>query len=280
MTGPVGPRRSGRVASGDAEVAGGRASGPAPRRVTREPRVRPASPPAPPRSSVTYRRRRLAAALVTLAVLVGFGFGIRVVLYDSGLLNVQDVQVTGITTITAADVRTAADVTTGAPLAGIDTASIAARVAALPAVASVSVGRSWPHTVAVAVAERVPVATVVTQRGIALVDRGGVVYPGTPPPGVPKLNFGAVGPDDPSTLAALAALAALPDVVRTQVRTVDATVAVGAPAQVTLGLADAKQVLWGASDRGEDKARVLVPLLTEPGHVYDVSSPDLPTIRR
>ena len=54
----------------------------------------------------------------------------------------------------------------------------------------------------------------------------------------------------------------------------------GAPAQVTLGLADSKQVVWGTSDRGEDKARVLVPLLTEPGHVYDVTSPDLPTIRR
>lgn len=272
MTRLVGPRRPGRDASGAAEVP--------PRRVTREPRVRPPRPPAPRRSPATYRRRRLAAALVALAALVGIGFGIRVTLYDSGLLNVEDIAVTGVSTITPADVRTAAAVTTGAPLAGVDTAAIAARVAALPAVATVTVGRSWPHTVAVTVTERVPVATVAAQRGTALVDRDGVVYPGTPPPGLPRLNFGAVGPDDPSTRAALAALAALPDAVRAQVQTVDATVTAGAPAQVTLGLSDAKQVVWGTSDRGEDKARVLVPLLTEPGHVYDVTSPDLPTIRR
>jgi cell division protein FtsQ len=247
------------------------------RRVTREPRPRP---PAPRRSPETYRRRRLAAALVALAVLVGIGFGIRVLLYDSGLLNVLDVQVTGVSTVKAEKVRQAADVTLGAPLAGIDTAAIAARVAALPTVATVSVGRSWPHTVGVAVTERVPVATVATQDGIGLVDRGGVVYPGTAPAGLPKLNFGAVGPDDPATRAALAALDALPAALRKQVQTVDATVAGGAPAQVTLGLAGAKQVLWGTSDRGADKARVLVPLLTEPGRVYDVSSPDLPTVRR
>ncbi len=257
------------------DPAGGGTSERPPRPVTREPR-----PPVPRRSPAIYRRRRLAAALVALAVLVGVGFGIRVTLYDSGLLGVRDVEVTGVTTIKPADVLAAAAVTTGAPLAGVDTAAIAARVAALPAVATVTVGRSWPHTVAVAVTERVPVATAVTQGGVVLVDRGGVVYPGAPPAGLPRLNFGAVGPDDPSTRAALAALAALPDTVRAQVLTVDATVTAGAPAQVTLGLADSRLVVWGTSDRGEDKARVVVPLLTEPGRVYDVTSPDLPTIRR
>jgi cell division protein FtsQ len=269
VTRPAAPRGSRRERSGPEAPE---------RRVTREPRVPRAKPPR--RSPATYRRRRLAAALVALTALVGIGFGVRVVLYDSGLLRVESVEVTGVTTITAADVRAAADVTTGAPLAGIDTAAIAARVAALPAVDTVAVGRSWPHTVAVAVVERVPVATVLAQRGTALVDRRGVVYAGTAPPGLPRLNFGAAGPDDPSTAAALAALAALPDAVRRQVLTIDATVAAGAPAQVTLGLAEARQVMWGTSDRGEDKARVLVPLLTEPGRVYDVSSPDLPTVRR
>ena len=33
-------------------------------------------------------------------------------------------------------------------------------------------------------------------------------------------------------------------------------------------------------DRAAEKAAVLVPLLTQPGRVFDVTSPDLPTIRR
>jgi cell division protein FtsQ len=242
-------------------------------------RRRARTPKAPPTSD-TYRRRRLAAVLVAVVLVVGAGFGIRVLLYDSGLANVQSVQVTGVATIKAADVLMAADVTTGVPLAGIDTSAIADRVAVLPAVATVSVGRNWPHTVAIAVTERVPVASVTTPKGVQLVDQGGVVYPGTAPPGLPKLGFGAVGPADLSTRAALTALAALPAAVRSQVQTVDATVTAGAPAQVTFGLTGDKQVLWGTSDRASEKAAVIVPLLTQPGSIYDVTSPDLPTIRR
>jgi len=232
-----------------------------------------------PPSSGIYRKRRLIAALAVVVVLVGIGFGIRALLY-SGLVDVQTVQVTGVAGVRAADVTQAAAVTTGSPLADVDTAAIAARVAALPAVANVSVGRRWPHTVTIAVTERVPVASVATARGVALVDRGGVVYPGTPPAGLPRLNFGTVGPVDPSTDAALTALTALPDAVRKQVQTVDVTVAGATPGQVTFGLGQNRQVLWGTAERSADKAAVVGPLLTQPGHIYDVTSPDLPTIRR
>ena len=46
------------------------------------------------------------------------------------------------------------------------------------------------------------------------------------------------------------------------------------------GLTGDRKVVWGTDDRAADKAAVLVPLLTQPGHVFDVTSPDLPTIRR
>lgn len=248
--------------------------GPRPQRRRPSPAARTPRP-----STGTYRRRRLIAGLVVVGMLVGIGFGVRALLY-SGLADVQDVQITGLATITSADVRRAAAVTTGGPLADVDTAAIAARVAALPSVATVSVGRSWPHTVTVAVVERVPVASVATPKGVALVDAGGVVYPGTPGPGLPRLTFGAVGPDDPATRAAVTALATLPEAVRKQVQTVSVAVTAGAPGQVTFGLTDDRQVLWGTVERAADKAAVIVPLLTEPGHVFDVTSPDLPTIRR
>jgi len=228
-----------------------------------------------------YRRRRLAGAVVVVMLLGALALVVRVVLYDSGLFQVQGVRVEGISMLPETDVVGAAAVPVGAPLASIDTAGIADRVAKLPAVALATVSRSWPHTVTVAVVERVPVATTATPAGVQLVDAGGVVYPGTPQPGLPRLVFGAVGPDDPSTRSALGALATLPPPIRSQVLTVDATVVgSGVPGQVTFGLTDNRQVVWGTDDRAAEKAAVLVPLLTQPGHVFDVTSPDLPTIRR
>jgi cell division protein FtsQ len=38
-------------------------------------------------------------------------------------------------------------------------------------------------------------------------------------------------------------------------------------------------VVWGTDDRTEEKAEKLAALLTQPGRTYDVSSPDLPTVK-
>lgn len=233
-----------------------------------------------PSSKARYRRRRLAALLIGLLLLVGLGLGGRVLLYDAGLFDVEAVAVTGLVTVPEADVLSAAAVPAGVPLAAIDTEAVATRVAALPPVESVHVGRSWPHTVAVTVTERTPVATVSTAQGPALVDRSGVVYRGVPAPGLPRLTT-TPRSGDPATLAAVAVLASLPDALRAQVETAGASVvAPGAPGQVTLRLADGNEVRWGTPERAEEKAAALTALLTQPGTVYDVTSPDLPTIRR
>jgi len=44
-------------------------------------------------------------------------------------------------------------------------------------------------------------------------------------------------------------------------------------------LNDGREVIWGTTDRTEEKALKLGALLTQPGHTYDVSSPDLPTVK-
>jgi cell division protein FtsQ len=242
----------------------------------------------PRRPAARYRRRRLAALLIGLLLLVGLGLTGRVLLYDVGFADVEDVQVTfenapatATGDVPVADVVNAAAIKVGAPLAAVDTGGVAARVARLPGVESVRVTRNWLHTVTIDVTPRVAVATVQTGLGQALVDRFGIVYPGTPAPGLPRFTFGAVGPADASTRAAITVLAAVPDALRSQVLTVDATdTAPEAPGQVTLGLTGERQVRWGSPDRSPEKAAVLMPLLTQPGHVFDVTSPDLPTIRR
>jgi cell division protein FtsQ len=44
-------------------------------------------------------------------------------------------------------------------------------------------------------------------------------------------------------------------------------------------LTDGRVVVWGTTDRTEEKALKLGALLTQPGQTYDVSSPDLPTVK-
>ncbi len=247
-------------------------------------------PAAPPRRAtvVQYRRRRLAAALIALVLVVGLGLTGRILLYDLQLADVEQVQVTGTATVAVKDVLDAAAVTPGAPLASVDLGAVAGRVARLPAVESARVGRSWPNTVAVDITERVPVAITRNEQGAALVDRSGVVYPGGSRPGLPTLTVPRVGTDDPATMAAVAVLAALPAQVRTQVLTVEVPAPRdGTPPdaagqlspQVTLELTEDREIRWGAAERAADKAAVLLPLLAQTGRRYDVSSPELPTIR-
>jgi cell division protein FtsQ len=249
-------------------------------------------PTGPLPAEVYRRRRRLGLVLLGLVLLVALGLTARVVLYDVGLLDVERVDV-AVTTPAGApvdggsallgeqQVRDAAAVPLGGPLVAVDTAAVADRLRALPAVVAVEVDRDWPHAVSVRVVQRAPVAAVQTATGPALVDATGAVFPGPATPGLPGLTVGTPGPADPATLAAVTVLAALPPSLHGQVLSAASAVpAGGGLAQVVLGLTDSREVHWGSSERSADKAAVLVPLLGQPGRIYDVTSPDLPTITR
>lgn len=228
-------------------------------------------------------RRRIAALVGAVLLLGGLAASTWALLYHSGIADVAGVEISGQSSIAEQDLLDAAAVPTGVPLAGIDTAAIAGRIARLPGVASVDVSRRWPDTVVITVVERVPVALATTDLGLTLVDDTGVGYRVAPDPAppLPRLGFGGIGPEDPATRSALAVLAALPAELRAQVQTVDVVPAPGvsAPA-VRLGLTDHREVVFGTAERAADKAAVLGPLLGQPGTVYDVTSPELPTIRR
>jgi cell division protein FtsQ len=229
------------------------------------------------RKYVLRRRLGLAGAvLVVLALLAG---GLWAALVFSGIARVESVQVSGALAVSQDQIVQAAAVETGVPLATLDTQAVARRVAEIPGVGSVSVGRGWPHTVEITVTERTPVALARSPLGLMLVDGSGVAYTRAPavPPVLPTFGFGAVGPDDPATKAALTVLDALPENLRGQVTTVD--VDSGPEPSVRFALGD-KHVFFGTPDRAADKVAVLVPLLTEPGSTYDVASPELPTITR
>src|SRR6202044_892023 len=112
--------------------------------------------------------------------------------------------------------------------------------------------------------------------GPHLFDRDGVDFAtAPPPPALPYIDVDNPGPTDPATKAALAVLTALRPEVVAQV----SRIAAPSVASITLTLADGRTVIWGTNERTEEKAQKLTALLTRPGRTYDVSSPDLPTVK-
>jgi cell division protein FtsQ len=224
------------------------------------------------------RRRLLALGLLLVPLAVGLVVGGHLVLMHAARFRVGQIEVTGASSVDPALIRAVSGVEIGEPLLGVRTDEVRQRVAAIPALAAVWVSRRWPSTLAVGVTERTPVALAASAAGPMLVDATGQAYQAapTPAPKLPRLAADRVAPDDPATRSGLAVLAALPAQVRDELQVVTA----GGPDDVNLMLAKGKQVRWGSPDRAPRKAAVLAALLTQPGTIYDVTAPDLPTIRR
>lgn len=233
------------------------------------------------------RRRRLARWwpwLVGLGLLVLIGLGLWVVAF-SALLDVRDVTVRGATSVPAGRVERAAGVRNGVPLARVDLDRVKANVLDLRAVRSARVERHWPHTLAVRITERVPVAALRDRGTYRLVDANGVAFRRVdqPPRDLPVVEVTAWGGSDrKATLhAAASAAAALPHRLADRIERVSAR----SPDSITLHLADDVRVMWGSAEKSARKAKVLAALLkhADDGEqdvsVYDVSVPELPTTR-
>jgi cell division protein FtsQ len=215
--------------------------------------------------------RRVAIGLGALAPLVLLGW----LLLSSPLLAVRTVSVTGTTRLTPAQVRAAADVVLGTPLARVDAGAVVRRVAALRPVDHVQVSRGWPRTLRIRIVERRPVAGIVEGRGVTLLDAAGVAFAPAAalPPGVVQLQVARPGPQDPTTRAALQVLGDLSQPMRARVRIVRAA----SPASVTLVLRDGRRVLWGGVGDTALKLQAAEALLKLPGSLYDVSRPEVVT---
>jgi cell division protein FtsQ len=197
-------------------------------------------------------------------------------LLGSSLIVVRSVTVTGDRTVPRAQVLRAADVKPGTPLARINTAVIARRVAQLTQVQSAQVSRHWPDSVTIAIRERTPaLAVAVPGRGYAVIDKFGVVlsYAAARPPGLTLLAGAASLASlrgDSAIRAAVTVLTQIPPQVRRLVR----SVAAPAPDDVTLNLRHGVTVVWGDTSRAAAKAAELAILMRTRATTYDVSDPD------
>ncbi|MFI0809884.1 cell division protein FtsQ/DivIB [Streptomyces echinatus] len=231
------------------------------------------------------RVRRIVILVVLVLLLGGGGFW---ALYGSQWLRVRHVSVSGTLVLTPAEVRRAAAVPVGAPMASVDTDAIEARLRRkLPRIDTVDVVRSWPHGIGLKVIERTPVLLVRKGGNFIEVDDDGVRFATVPqaPKGVPMLELSASrkGPGAASfrrfgtgrlVRAAVRVAGDLPPSVARTTRTVQ----VRSYDAISLQLGDGRTVAWGSGEDGRAKARALTALMkAAPGaRHFDVSVPTAP----
>ncbi|MGW0252562.1 cell division protein FtsQ/DivIB [Nocardia goodfellowii] len=191
-------------------------------------------------------------------------------------LSVRTVRIEGPGAVPEQAVREQLQIPAGRSMLRMDTTAMARRVAGIPKVHTARVQRMYPSTIKVTVTERVPVLYFDGPDGAHLVDGEGIEFAVEPTPiGVPKLITERPGGGDPVTAAAVGVLRVLPPALAVQVGEVVAR----SISDISLNLTDGRTVVWGGANDAERKAQVVLPLLTREGTVFDVSSPNLVTVK-
>jgi cell division protein FtsQ len=226
-----------------------------------------------------WARRWLAwRGLVALFVLLALVAGAVWLVFFSSVLAVSGATIEGNSVLDPREVRQAAALPAGEPLATVDLDAVAARIEGLAPVKSVDVSRAWPDKVRIAIRERVPVAVVEQDGAVRGLDREGVVFRDYPsaPRDLPLVRMSARTRADALAEAATvvgvlpADLAAKVDFV--EVETIDT---------IALKMHNGRTILWGSADDSVSKAKVVAVLLdaAPAADTYDVTVPGQPTTR-
>jgi len=235
---------------------------------------KPAAASRGPRRSRTAWRAALAGVLA-LAIIGAAAWA----LLGSNLLVVRHVEVSGNRLVPTAEIRAAARIRPGAPLATVNTGAAAHRVEQLAPVLSARVSRSWPDTIVISVTERRPELAVASAGGYQLIDLDGVTvrFATRRPAGMPVLTAPPpVLRGDPAVRVAVTVLMRLPRKLRSLVVSVSASAASG----VTLRLTGGISVAWGGPGDARQKAADLAVLMRTRARYIDVSDPNTVVTKR
>lgn len=205
--------------------------------------------------------------VVTVLVLVA---------YSTPVLGVRTVVVNGVAMDARQKVLDAAGVPMGTPMLQVDTSEVRDRLGSVPEVQSAKVSLSWPSTLRLDIVERQPAVFMLASNGIQLVDASGVSFATVPQPpeGIPELRVRGSAKPDVMARSASTVLTSLPPELRADVTTVVAD----SPYDIRVLLRGQREVRWGDVGDSGRKAAILRTLLTRPGHIYDVTAPELPTV--
>lgn len=224
-----------------------------------------------------WRRRwlKLKPVLVTTVCVVVLSLAVWLVWF-SPVLAVKSVVVAGADSLSSSEIRTAAAVEKGRPLARTDVAKIHDRVASLASVESAEVVRRWPDQIRITVVERTPIAVIDIGGKLRGLDKDGVVFSRyrKAPAGLPKV----VTPEG-TEASALREAARVVRSLPTRIAKATDHVEVTSVDEISLALSKGRTVEWGSSADSAQKAQVLLALLKHKATVYDVSVPGEPTTK-
>ncbi|WP_197085705.1 cell division protein FtsQ/DivIB [Corynebacterium comes] len=187
------------------------------------------------------------------------------------VMRVSGFEITGSTRMPEEQVVGATGVAEGDNLARVDASRAARGVAELPWVHSATVSRGWPGTLRVEIIERRAVLFTREADGEHLIDEDGVPFVID----VPSADSVEVTGDVDSFRGIADVVTALPEHVRLMVSSVDAA----GPHELTLHLDDGRTVYWGASESNHDKALAMQTVIQREGQHWNVSNPEMVTVR-
>ncbi len=238
------------------------------------------------------RGRRRLRILITTLVIASLGVG-AYMLSHSHYLDLDTINVNGVSTQRAAEVIDAAPINLGTPLLSLNTGSIRAAVTELPWVLDVKVKRQWPGSLDINVFERVPIAALPDGRGgHVLVDKSGISLSASPGPPedtmlvIDLIARGSLGEEQTLIQKALAVVGVMPqDLVGwVEAVTIDVGGRHSAVGSLGLDLVGSARVVLGDDGHVVTKLDAVRTVLASVDlrcmEVIDVRVADVTTVRR
>lgn len=218
--------------------------------------------------------RRIPLLVLILTVLVLAALSAAVV-WAFPVFRVATVEVVGNERVSAEAVRESLGGPEGENLLRVDTVAAAAAVVGDPWVREATVSRHLPGTLRVELVERTVIAYREEPEGAVLIDVDGTSFlRGVPPEGAVQIT-GSAAEEGKILAGAVDIAATLSAEVRAEVDVLEAE---SAHSYILL-LRDGRRIHWGASMDNGNKALAMETVLLRGGTEWDISNPELVTVR-
>ena len=220
------------------------------------------------------KRSKLKLWLISVVIISGTAFGITWAVQTTSDAVVASLEIQVADDSIRKPIENVAAIEIGERISDLNLTAAAARITSLPQVRTASVTRRWPDRIVISVDLRQPIGWLQFQDEIWYLDETGEKYQPQvtePRTGLPEFDAGS----DKLLLAATTAFFDLPKKLTDKVARVTAATS----SNIRFILTSDITIIWGSAERGERKSEVLTVLLQRKAKTYDVSAPDLPTIR-
>lgn len=220
------------------------------------------------------KRSKAKIWIITLFLITSIAAGITWTVQTTSDAEVASIEIQVSDKKLSRPIKNVAAIEIGDRISDLNLTAAATRITNLPQVRSATVARRWPDRIVITADLREPIGWLKFQNEIWYLDRTGEKYlPQVSQPSQLLPEFAANS--DKLLTAATVAYFDLPEKLTDRISKVTAATS----SNIRFILTSDVTIIWGSAERGARKAEVLNVLLQRKAKTYDVSAPDLPTIR-